>query len=326
MMGLLDKDYYGRERWGVTGLLDKAEELLDQFQPDLALQFCQRAVSISQSSQERTQSLRALAAVLIELGNRKKAKQIILEQITPEHVTSEEIPEHNAKDLLTLAQLSEGEEALRFYQLALSKLSDDSEDRRRTLCSIVELFMTDLCDHPDAEGLCLAYLERALKMPTKGLLYEVHKLYADYHLIRAQDEEARRHMLLALQGLGQENDDAALLSMEFREACAQNCIELGMWPEAEELLRRLVAEDDEHLMSVYLYALCCYHLGLKAECLEWCQYIVNKLEKTSLEQEGDESNEDHQLIELAAAVQELQAQAHGLSDEDHKVDEHAMNT
>ncbi|KAJ1557649.1 hypothetical protein HK405_015496, partial [Cladochytrium tenue] len=82
---------------------------------------------------------------------------------------------------LYLGQMLEGEEALMFYQRGVDRLvtelevqkgSDEAAALRRrissALCSMTEIYMTDLCDLPEAEQRCEALVHRALEVDPAG--------------------------------------------------------------------------------------------------------------------------------------------------------------
>ena len=94
------------------------------------------------------------------------------------HYTQENDFEDTARLNMYIGQLSQGDQALKMYEQAIHSLEQsllqqkdsmevDNEETgiRKQLsaacCSAAELFLTDLCEEPDAESRCEAFVQRA---------------------------------------------------------------------------------------------------------------------------------------------------------------------
>jgi len=59
--------------------------------------------------------------------------------------------------------------------------------------SIADLYMTDLCDEPDAEERCHENLKEAFKNDKDNI--EAHLSMANLRLVRNNDKEAKEHLI-----------------------------------------------------------------------------------------------------------------------------------
>ena len=84
-------------------------------------------------------------------------------------------PEEGHSKYLTMAQLFTGDESLQLYAKGIEILTSarDAEEEEvkvkelsrslsNALCSVAELYMTDLCDEEDAEEACQGYIQRSI--------------------------------------------------------------------------------------------------------------------------------------------------------------------
>lgn len=63
--------------------------------------------------------------------------------------------------------------------------------------SIADLYMTDLCDEPDAETHCESALDEALKMDKDNV--EAHQSMANLRLVRNNTKDAKKHLIVVFQ-------------------------------------------------------------------------------------------------------------------------------
>jgi hypothetical protein len=71
---------------------------------------------------------------------------------------------------MSLGQLFDGQQSLQLYKQGIAilsqKVAENSElkhDLSSALCSVADLYMTDLCDEPDAEAECTKAIECAIE-------------------------------------------------------------------------------------------------------------------------------------------------------------------
>ncbi|KAI9337605.1 hypothetical protein DFJ73DRAFT_779823 [Zopfochytrium polystomum] len=185
-----------------------------------------------------------------------------------------------------LGQLTEGEESLAFYEKGVERMTVSAQsgvageelatlNRKMSsaLCSMAEIFMTDLCDHPEAEARSEALALRAVSVdPTNP---EPHQTLASVRLSQCRPDDARAALDTSL-GLwfapfASTSEAAAAATASStttpppaypnRMACAKLLIELGLHDRATRVLETCQRENDEDPESWYLFAFCYYRMG-----------------------------------------------------------------
>ncbi len=145
-------------------VLDKGDELLDSYQYDVAQKFIHRALEMNPDS---VRALQMAATILLEAGDVESAKHCLGRAVAVE-------PETGHGKYFSLAQIFGGREALQLYQKGIEiaartrdatkeeeKLREISRELSNGLCSVAELYMTDLCDEEEAERECEAAVFKA---------------------------------------------------------------------------------------------------------------------------------------------------------------------
>ncbi|CAG0916401.1 unnamed protein product [Notodromas monacha] len=275
-----------------AALLKKVNECLDAFQYELAKKFSQRSV---ESDPNNLEALEMHAVVLTECGDVDGAKVFYEKTIALK-------PDEGYSKYLGHAQLVDGIESLNSYskaillmEKALADIDDSSEnsdedDREEgenlsgtqlktqlssAHCSIAELFMTDLCDEPEAEGECKKHINQAIERDPKNP--EGYQLMASFCLVKADVDLARDFMTKSLNlwldeqkvtvsGAACAKSDPVLmcsLPRSTRFSSAKLCIELDMWKEAIQILDVLIEEGDEDADAWYLLGYVYYLRGEK---------------------------------------------------------------
>ena len=297
------------KKWTVLDLLSKANDLLDTFQPDVALTFCQKAFDQEPGN---VLVLQTLASILLELGQVEQARTHLLTSLDVE-------PQSGYEKFLALAQISEGMEALHYYQKGFGVLKGEREVYEMSqeegdgklasiLCSQAELWMTDLCMEEGAEQECEKALTEARALAPREP--EVLRLFSDLRMVQCRPEDAKVEALACYHAFADMDLTAPQYpSFDLRTALARNFVELECYEEADQLLQVLLQEDDEHLMNLYLFAMVCYFLQHRDECLEACATMLKRLEKDP-------------NAELLEATTELQEKASALPEEMDQDDEH----
>jgi tetratricopeptide (TPR) repeat protein len=154
-------------------LLAKAESLVDECQPELAIKFFQKAALLEPNNSEIQDAIGELAT---ELDDPSTALEAFKRSI-------ELAPKTNPGKWLYAAQLMEGEESEKYSLQGIAcmveLLSSSTVGREKNMadddankllkkqicdafCSLAELYMTDLCDTNDAEAKCEHYLLEAM--------------------------------------------------------------------------------------------------------------------------------------------------------------------
>jgi tetratricopeptide (TPR) repeat protein len=221
-------------------LIEQARHAQDSLQPDLAVQFYQRAL---QTAPDNTDLLDEAADLMLQLGMVEEARAALAHSI-------ELSPDSNASRWLYMAQLHEGEEALQLYIKALELLLRDISaaqelDAERlhdeTLhaeqlqwlrgqyctgcCAVAELYMTDLCFADDAETQAQTALTNALQHADQSVP-EPHQAMANLRLSQDRPAEAVPYIKEAAKRLqtAVENNDR-LPDYGFRVSTAKVLLE-----------------------------------------------------------------------------------------------------
>lgn len=272
----------------VKALLADARSCLDSFPRQLedAYELFERAHALAPDD---LSVLDAFGTFLCEEGEAERAERLLRRSV-------ELAPDAGAEKHLYLAQLSEGAEALAHYEHGAKVLQglqgpEAARQLARAQAAIAELFMTDLCDLPEAEERCEAALAAGLKVNNcpqllaakatlrrvQGMLDEARELAlgcaarvkAARHAAERREVgeagEASNQIPLDVEAEPEELADETLVSL------SETLIEVGHTQEARELLLFVLDHDEEDPQVWYLLA--CSHLVDKEisevqECVE----------------------------------------------------------
>ncbi|QDS74494.1 hypothetical protein FKW77_006977 [Venturia effusa] len=265
-------------------LLVEAVSTLQTSDPQGALQLATAALRLLRNKPDKTEQLPALSVlgeICIELGDIPTAVSFFTQaaEIDPDG----EVPEERGggpEKFFWLAQLSDegGRDSLKWYQrganvlrkqiaaLAAQENSEQAEallDEQRVklasaLCSVAEIWMTDLSwDDKEAEEQCNKAMNEALSVaPDRP---ETLQTVASVRISQSKLDEARVHLRNSLE-LWKDLDpeDPQIPDFPTRISLSRLLMEAEMEEEANEVLERLVAEDDESVESWYLGGWCLY--------------------------------------------------------------------
>jgi predicted Zn-dependent protease len=147
--------------------------------------------------------LEAYGEMMLHHGDPEAAKRLLLHAVTV-------CPNEGHVKYLNLAQLSTGHAALGYYESAVSVLLGDLSKARklktkkhinRTIstakCAMAELYLTDLCEEPEAEERCERYVIDA-EMYCKDNI-EVHQLKGSLRLSQNRPEDAIQALRTAVK-------------------------------------------------------------------------------------------------------------------------------
>lgn len=321
-------------------LLVEAVSKLQTSDPQGALQLATAALRTLRTKPDKTEQLPALTVlgeICIELGDIPTAVTFFNQ--AAEIDTDGEVPEERGggpEKFFWLAQLSEegGRDSVNWYQkganvlrkqiaaLAAQENSEEAEallDEQRVklasaLCSVAEIWMTDLSwDDNEAEEQCNKAMEEALSVaPDRP---ETLQTVASVRISQSKLDEAREHLRNSLE-LWKDLDPEDIQVPDFptRISLSRLLMEAEMEEEANEVLERLVAEDDESVEAWYLGG--------------WCLYLIaQRQQKLASEamRESDEPGEDvRELLRRSRKwLQRCLALCKTLDYEDERLQEHA---
>lgn len=246
--------------------------------------------------------LDSFGALLCEEGDESRAVELLQRSAALD-------PEGGHDKYLYLAQMSEGTAALGYYRLGAGVLekklqesicesnrSAPTSDHRKLAAiqaSIVELYMTELCDEEDAEDKCELALKDGLAASPSCLELLVAK--ATLRKVQGNIDEAKELSLACVKqvtdALASSDPDTEIPSDEVRIAMCRALIDLGLLTEARSALVELLEQDEQDIQVWYLLA--CSHLVEKdvapiKECAERAM--------TLCEQAGEEAADWRQPI------------------------------
>lgn len=282
--GLVSDD--GQHQYSIDQILDKAESFIEEYNYEMAQKFCQRALEMDA---DNIRALETCASLLLEAGDVKNAKHCLGRAVTVQ-------PDEGHSKFLSLAQLFDGKESLQLYLQGIKIMTGNPELKRDTssaFCSVADLYMTDLCDEPDAESECSNAIENALKADETNP--EAWQTKARFQIVKSQFEDARgsiKHSLslwLPSYEAVLENRSSEAASAEggfdpvevcpllytTRIAASKMLIELEEWDLASKVLDGLLEEDDEVVETWYL--------------LGWLNRLRATLEKSDGEKNSENS-------------------------------------
>ncbi|KAL8864439.1 MAG: hypothetical protein Q9174_007355, partial [Haloplaca sp. 1 TL-2023] len=261
-------------------LLVKASALVETSQAEEALSLALRALAqlVARNRDSKLQTLPALnlvAEIYLELGDADAARDKFLEAAAIDEDGS--VPEEKgggAAKFLWLAQLSEegGQDSVSWFQKAITVLRnglastpDETETalKRKSLaealCSVVEIYMTDLSWEPDAETRCESLITEAILICPESP--EALQTLASVRISQTKVDEARKALAQSIEMWKDlAAGDDGVPDFPTRISLVRLLMEVEMEEEAMEVLDRLIEEDDSSVETWYLGG--------------WCQYLM----------------------------------------------------
>ena len=252
-----------------SALLSKAEEFMAQYPPQVALarQCYEKAVK---QEPDNPDVLDAAGAFFAEYDDESQAFQVLSR-------SADIAPNVNARKYFYLGQLTHGKEAVKWFKKGLEISDSEGESIKpavvSALCSIGELYMTELCDEPEAEEASESALRQAVATDPTSL--EALAGLANFCRVVGELEEAKRLCSQAVENckgegrelrMDDEDSDSVSVSSELLAAepfpvrlnLAKTMIDLQMVPEALAVLHSLLDEDEEDVEVWYIVA--CAHM------------------------------------------------------------------
>ncbi|KAL4175701.1 hypothetical protein KRP22_000663 [Phytophthora ramorum] len=297
----------GNAKYSAAELVAKAEALVDQCQPELAVQFFEKALLQEPAN---TSLLDSIGELSTELDNPERALSAFQQSVAL-------APAQNPSKYFYLSQLVSGEEAEHYTAQGITHLQqelqqhvDPSTPAAATikkqicdaLCSLGELYMTDLCDHEEAENRCENYFQEAMKFDVG--LPEPTQALANLRLVQQNKEAADGLLEETYRRLNESCDEDSLPSLEFRTATGKMLIEVERYEQACDVLEGVMQEDDENAELWFLVGTCYRAMDDLPNALEFfekCQTMLNNFKK----QLQDEFYLQDQLESVNETIAEL---------------------
>ncbi|CAH0477743.1 unnamed protein product [Peronospora belbahrii] len=275
----------GNAKYSVAELVAKAEALVDQCQPELAAQFYEKALLQEPAN---TSLLDSIGELSTELDNPERALSAFQQSLSL-------APAQNPAKYFYLSQLVAGEEAEHYTIQGITYLQQELQQHRDpttpealiikkqicdALCSLGELYMTDLCDHEEAETQCEKYFQEAMTFDIG--LPEPTQALANLRLVQQNKEAADELLEETYRRLNENCTEEFLPSLEFRTATGKMLIEVERYEQACDVLEGVMQEDDENAELWFLVGTCYRAMDDLSSALEFfekCQTMLNKLKK-----------------------------------------------
>jgi len=251
-----------KPKFEVNELLTKVDELTEEFNYDLALKFCEKALQIEP---ENIQVLETIGNVCSELGDIDHAKQYLLKAVDLQ-------PDKGHVKYLYLGQISEGSAAVNYYKTAVTLMTtavnESPEDNNKTpvskreisnvYCSLAELYMTDCCMEEDAEKLCETCCQQAVQMDEENP--EAHLVMCNFLLTKGDVESAKSmagKLFDVWKSLTEKDDDniVELMSYESRMTLIKVLIEVDLCENVLPIGVQLIEENEDDIRTWYYIGL-----------------------------------------------------------------------
>lgn len=253
--------------------INDAQEALDRCQPEEALKLITNALNLNPKNPVL---LELAGTVYVELMNCSLAGTFTLmdfdtigERALNFFKESVSIaPDLGYSKYLYLGQLTCGTESVVYYEKGmeiLSSLVEDADDEgmkiiyqkklSQTCCSLVEIYMTDCCEEPDAEQKCEKFIKSALNYDSKSS--EVYSTLASLELTQQKLEQARESLGRAVDlWINIDPSDMNYPVYSVRMVQAKLLIECGVYEKALDVLVTLQRENDQDAEMWYVFGWC----------------------------------------------------------------------
>jgi len=302
--------------YNIEELLEKAGDLLDECQFELAEKFCQRALEMSS---DHPQALEMSANLLLERGEVEKAQQCLGRAITVQ-------PDQGHTKYLTAAQLFTGVESRDLYckgvelLIAGSAANNDSASQLSTAyVALSELYMSDLCDAPEAESESARYISLAIEADSNNP--EAWQAEASFKLIIADVDGAKNSIARSLDlwlpqhtaFLERGEGDETVMSYNSRLGTVKILLDLELFDEATQICDALIEEDDEVVAPWYMLGWLNY---LRNDPDYWgnVRHYLAKAKQVQVMNPTDDDQMVQHIEEILAEVGEEDAQTEPLPD------------
>lgn len=284
------------EKYTVYDLMTRVNEYLENFNHEMALLFCQKALAMEPNN---VKVLECYGNVCAEVGDIEKAKKYFNDAVNIQ-------PNKGHVKYLYLGQLHEGLDAVKFYEKGIELMKhviqteeNNQEDlKQRTLtntdianvyCSIAEIFMTDCCMEEDAEELCEKYCKLAIEIDSKSLDASVGM--CNLLLNQCKMDDAKASTLTAFElwsTFSKETSEEMIpevMSYEARVTLIKLLIEVECYDKVSVIVDQLIEENEDDLRIWY-------YLGLAKSLLKdtdnprfYLEKALELFEKTGLERD-----------------------------------------
>lgn len=255
-------------KFTVDDLMQRVEQYLENFQHEVALKFCEKALEMEPNNIKVHE---CYGNVYAEVGDIENAKKHFNEAVRIE-------PNVGHVKYLYLGQLTEGRKAVEHYEKGISIMKTsieyqqnntvDQENDKKALnnsdvanvyCSLAEIFMTDCCMDEDAEQLCEKYCKLAVEADEKSL--DAAVAMSNLLLNQSKMNEAKISTIKVFDlwsTLSKEIDEESIpevLSYEARVTLIKLLIECDCFDKVSLIVDQLIEENEDDIRIWYYLGL-----------------------------------------------------------------------
>lgn len=198
-----------------------------------------------------------------------------------------------------LGQLSSGRESLNYYEksIRVSEVCGNRESILEACVAIAELYMTDLCDEPEAQDACLERIEQAGRIDNNNLEYL--NLASSYFKVIGEQEKAlelatKAHGIIVTLVEGANNDPLP------EEACVASIVrtllDLGKSDEALYLIDNVLLEADADDIEAWFLAGCAHAISGDKEAAQECAETIMGVESAPAKYRSQLRKQIQQLV------------------------------
>eukprot|EP00298_Acanthocystis_sp_HF-20_P005025 c15309_g1_i1.p1 GENE.c15309_g1_i1~~c15309_g1_i1.p1 ORF type:complete len:356 (-),score=163.48 c15309_g1_i1:30-1073(-) len=279
-------------KYSVDEYVERAEHYLANFQPELAIKFLRKAL---ETDKNNTDVMDMLGEILAENGAGDEAKQILTQSISIS-------PNSGHSKYLSLAQLTEFPGNVQLIQKGIEILSSEkaklepfassqNDDLKRVIasicsayCSIVEIYMSDGCDEPNAESECVRNVEAALKVDPSSV--ESLCTLASLRLTQTRRDDAKVALARAVEIVNNfPEDDDFYPPFEIRRSLAKILLECEKFEDADDIIDTLLMEKEDNSELWFLSAIACAGQNNPVAAMDCLKQSKKLAEQANLEPE-----------------------------------------
>jgi len=256
-----------KSKFTVEDLMTRVEQYLENFEHNMALMFCQKALDMEPNNVKIHECYGNVYAETGDVGNAMKHFN--------EAVRLE--PDTGHVKYLYLGQITEGREAVQHYEKGIvimketieyQKNNKEKRDDEKPLsngdvanvyCSLAEIFMTDCCMEDDAEEQCEKYCKLAVETDEKSLDAAVSMSNLLLNQSKMDDAKITTEKALSLwtelSANIEEDSIPENLSYEARVTLIKLLIEVEMYDKVSPIVDQLIEENEDDIRIWYYLGL-----------------------------------------------------------------------
>ena len=260
--------------YSVPDLMERVDQYVESFDFELAYKFCQKALELEPNN---TNVIEVTGNVCAEQGELEKAKQYFLKAVKLE-------PDTGHIKYLYLGQISEGQEAVKYFnnainilKLKLESILNNTKDpgekqmQQRSIntdisnvyCSLAEIYMTDCCMEEDAHKLCEYFCKQAIATNDKNpdsYIVTCNFLLSCNDMVQAKESALKLYDLWRSLTESQQDNIPTAMSYECRVSLIKVLIEIEYFDKVYDIVDQLIEENEDDIRIWYYLGLAKYFL------------------------------------------------------------------